>query len=330
MTAPSQTDEDLDALAAQWLVRAMSPEVGDEDLVALSRWLEASPDHLAAYDRAEAVWDEAVHLPPAARGPGDPGVVVPFAAKRPAPRPAPRRVWLYGALAAAGIAAAAILVFPHARPAGPVWQSYQTAKGERRAVQLADGSRLQLNSDTRVRVDLSGAGRRFELDRGEVALAVVHDAARPLTLVAGDVAVSDIGTQFDVYRSDAGVRIMVGEGEVAVTAANRPADRVALTAGRQAGYDPVHGLGPAAAADVDTALAWRQGRAVYRDVPLASVVADLNRYVDKPLVVHGALGHLKVNAVLSLESEAKIVEALEAFLPVRAVDTPGGLELRRK
>jgi len=321
------TDEDLDAQAAQWLVRAMSDEVSDADIAGLTRWLETSPAHLEAFGRAEAVWEDAAHLTPAVPS-ANSAAVVDLAARRRAVRAAPSRKWAYAALTAAGVAAAAVLLAPHLKPVSPAWQTYQTVKGERRSVQLADGSRLLLNTDSRIRVDLSGPQRRLELDRGEVALAVTHDAARPLSLVAGDVVVRDIGTRFDVYRDAMGVRVAVSEGEVAMEPAKPSAARADVVAGQQARYDTVHGLAPVEVADLDSTLAWQQGRVIYRDVPLWRVVADLNRYIDKPLVVHGPVGQLKVNAVLSLDSEAKIVKALEAFIPVRAVDTAGGIELR--
>ncbi|MEI9904221.1 MAG: FecR domain-containing protein [Asticcacaulis sp.] len=93
---------------------------------------------------------------------------------------------------------------------------YQTAKGERRQVALADGSVLMLNTDTKVSVQMGAHDRKLTLDHGEVALKVTHDAARPLTLTAGDTTIRDLGTEFDVLRDAGSVKVAVREGEVSL------------------------------------------------------------------------------------------------------------------
>lgn len=321
MTEPVPPTKDLDAEAAQWVVRAMSDEAGDDDLKALTDWLEASPDHLEAYARAEAVWDATSALkaaPVAAIN------VVPFPAPRKKPSPAIRPLWLYGGGLLAASLVAAIALRPHDTPH---WQSFATARGEHRAVVLADGTQAHLNSGTRIRVDISRSSRRIELEQGEIALTVVHDPARPFAVAAGGATIRDIGTQFDVQKGDGRVVVTVREGRVSLGGADGTAE---IGAGQQAAYTEDKGVGKVQAVEAGDAFAWQDGRAVYHDVPLRAVVADLNRYLDKPLIVRGTTAELKVTAVITLDSEAKIVKALEAFVPVTAVDTADGVELRSR
>ena len=322
MTEPMPPTRDLDAEAAQWVVRAMSAEVSDDELMALTAWLEASPEHLEAYARAEAVWDASAGLAQTSVAEVA-GTVIPFREatdKRPAPV---RSLWLYGGGLLAASLVAAVALRPHDTPH---WQSFATARGEHRAVVLADGSQAHLNSDTRIRVDMSSSSRRIELEQGEIALSVIHDSARPFEVVAADAVVRDIGTQFDVRKGPDAVLVTVREGRVSLAGNGTAATEIG--AGQQAAYVKDKGVAEVRSVQADDAFAWQNGRAIYHDVPLGTVVSDLNRYLDRPLVVRGTTADIKVTAVITLDSEAKIVKALEAFVPVTAVPTADGIELR--
>ena len=330
---PTEADEphDIDAHAAQWLTRALSEDVTGEDIAALTRWLEASPAHLEAYEQAEMAWEAAGGLTSADIATPQ-SQVADLSAHRARKTPLPSHRWLYtGGLAmAACAAAAAVFVMVAQRPAPAVWQTYETARGERRVIQLSDGSQLHLNSATRVRADLSGKARRFVLDSGEVAMAVVHDPSRPLTLTAGDALIRDIGTRFDVRRDGNDVTITVAEGQVAVAPVTASHAETQVGAGQQVRYTQGAVLPASTPADTGPAFAWEQGHAVYRNLPLSAVVADLNRYVETPLVVSAQTGQLRLTGVITLDSEDQIVRSLEAFLPVRAVKTSSGIELRER
>ncbi len=311
---------EIEAQAAQWLVRINAPDVSDADIVALTEWLEASDAHVTAFDTAERIWQQTEEMSPPAADIIDIGAY----AARPKTRSLPSRwpVWSAAGLAAATIAALILVGLP--KPA----TLYETQKGEQRAITLADGTRLHLNSATRLAVRLQSKARRLTLEDGEVALEVVHDPKRPLSLAAGDQTITDIGTEFVVLRHGGDLRVTVREGEVAMNSVSAPAaSRTTLQAGQQATHTEGHDGVTVTSVDTKAAYLWQTGRAIYRDQPLSEVVSDLNRYMKKPLVLDAQSAQLKVTAVLKLESDAAIVNALEAFLPVDAQELPDRIEL---
>ena len=335
--SPSQENEtDIALLAAQWVVRAQAEAFDDSHILELTQWLEADVAHARAFENALITWGEVDALRPAetAPAPVSEPVAAPVAAEvvslsafRAQTRARKPSLWRSPGLLA-GVAAAltaAILLPMFALKGAPV-QTYETRKGQRQTIALADGSSLQLNTDTRITVQLSAHARKLVLDRGEVALKVTHDASRPLTLTAGEAQITDLGTEFNVRRDDdGGVAVAVREGEVRFADAGAPATTlqrgdIALHAAGSAGAVVSHG-------DPDEAFAWQNAHAIYRDQPLAVVARDLNRYFDKPIVVDDQAGKLRLSAVLTLDSEPLVVRRLQDFLPVQAKATDSGIYL---
>ncbi|MGN6364331.1 FecR family protein [Asticcacaulis taihuensis] len=314
--------------AIAWVVRAHASDMSDDDIIALSEWLEADPAHLAAYDAAERVW---IGETPVAETAEVVDLAAARAGKIKKPVAPSRRLWLIAGSLAAGLAVLAIL------PA--LWRAqapliYETGTGQTREVALADGTKLHLNTATRLDVRYSGKRRDIVLDRGEVALEVAHDADRPLSVHAGDAVLRDVGTVFDVLRHDGAVTVTVRSGAVAMlrageTAKVPAADRV-LHAGDQAVIDEATGQAQRSRVMVGPGFDWQRGQAVYRNRSLAYVVSDLNRYFDKPIEVDAETGKLNVTAVLTLDSEASVVRHLQDFLPVEAAESDKAIILRRK
>src|SRR3546814_9914530 len=60
-----------------------------------------------------------------------------------------------------------------------------TVPGARRTIDLADGSRIELNGDTRITLD-KAAPRFASLDRGEAMFHVRHDDSDPFVVMVGD------------------------------------------------------------------------------------------------------------------------------------------------
>lgn len=318
MTEPSP--EVMDAhrgAAADWLARLDRPDVGEAEWNAFDAWLEADPAHQAAYDEVLALWSEFEAAAPELNN---------ALARR---APAGSRRWLIGGgLAAAGLIAA---VTPWGDLTAPT-TTYQTAKGERRAVVLADGSRIDLNAGSRLTVRLTGRERRVVMDEGQAIFDVARDTQRPFTIQAGDRTVRVLGTQFDVRYRDGRQAVTVARGVVEVRpSAGLSGASYRLTVGQRL----VHEVG-ALEAEVSkgspqAVFAWRTGRLVYRDEPLANVVADLNQYADQNLKVADArTGRLPFSGVISAAGGDEMVRTLTLIAPVTSTSTPEGLVLRAK
>jgi transmembrane sensor len=226
-------------------------------------WLEADPAHAAAYDRVAL--DDALlaDLPPA---------------PKPLPAPArfvsarPRRwAWAAGGTAiAAGIAA---LVVPLAMTPGSAAYTLRTAPGESRTVTLADGTTIQMNGGTTLRLDHNDT-RVASLDAGEAVFTVHHDAGKPFTLHSRDLAVQDVGTVFDVVRHGTRLYVAVAEGAVSFQPGR---DAIVLKAGNalvvRQDVNQVS-LVPVA---VDAVAGWREGRLTFYGTPLGEVAAAITR-----------------------------------------------------
>jgi len=195
---------------------------------------------------------------------------------------------------------ASIVVLPLIRG-----QVIETDRGERREVVLADGSLLQVDPETRLRVKYSDSVRRVFLERGRALFHVAKNPSRPFLVQADDTTVRAVGTAFGVEQLPRGVIVTVAEGKVAVfetsTAisssgkvvqeSDRPskqihaAGEVLLTANQQV---MVHNSGLAEAVreiDSQRALAWAQGRLIFQNDELGQAVAEFNRYNHVQLTV---------------------------------------------
>jgi transmembrane sensor len=173
---------------------------------------------------------------------------------------------------------------------------YHTGIGGFERVVLADGSVIELNTNTEIRVSFSTKRREVSLVTGEASFNVTHDAGRPFVVVAGDAAVRSLGTQFNVRQQGEVVDVIVTEGRVAVG----QIDVATISAPAFSGSSraPVVGAGQAARVtrgsayvrrespqDAARELAWQDGMLMFNSAPLSEVVAEFNRYNRRQLVI---------------------------------------------
>ena len=204
--------------------------------------------------------------------------------------------------------------------------TYETAKGQRKEVVLTDGTHLMLNTDTRVVAHI-GETRTLTLEKGEIALGVVHDDAHPFVVKSGDARLTDIGTQFNVSRLDGVTRVDVREGEVELTSQGQARN---LKAGDRGTHDEASGQNRFDKADLQQAFAWQSAHAIYRNQPLSAVVKDLNRYYDKPIIVDPAAGQLRLNMIVTLDSQTAVAGRLGEFLPLEVRVSNEAIYLSRR
>lgn len=309
--------------AAEWLVRVQSDAATGADWLALEAWLAQSEEHRTAFERVELLASGVEdHRREIAAGldPDEPTVgVVDLAARR---RPT-RRGWLVGAGAIAATLVAGVLGV--SLLSGPKTTIYQTAPGQTRTLELADGSSVGLNGASRIAVTMTRGERRVTMADAEAAFDVARDPGRPFVINAGDHEIRVVGTEFNVREDARGLMVTVRRGVVDVRAPGSAA-AARLTAGQQL-FDPAGALGPIVReADADDAFAWTQRRLVVRDGRLEDVVTDLNRQLPTPMRVDGPARDLRFSGVLVLDDQDAVVRRLEDFLPVKAARS--GEEIR--
>jgi transmembrane sensor len=323
------------ARAAEWFARLRANGVRGRERRAFEHWQSEAADNAAAYAEIEELWDSI----------GDSAVEDPIMAMRRealALAPArPERRWLpYGAIAASLVAVFALgAVLMLRAPGGSTGQTaqvagtgtlgttlYRTEVGERSTSRLPDGSVVQLNTDTVVRVAYSDGERLIELVRGEAVFEVAKDADRPFIVASGNERVIAHGTQFNVRRRDAVTEVTLIEGKVSVEREGgllRRAQTAMLRPGQQlvAAEDPAKAF-VVRDADVGKVVTWRDGRMSFDGEPLSSVIAEMNRYSTRKLeIADPSLGALPVSGVFKTGSPETFAGALQASFPiVRSVD----------
>jgi transmembrane sensor len=235
-------------------------------------------------------------------------------------RPALR--WVAGLAAAAAIVAACLgWWLTLSRP-----EQFQTRVGEQRSVMLVDGSRVTLNTASKIEVRLQADHRVIELLQGEALFEVAHDARRPFDVHAGKVVVRDMGTQFDVDRRATRTSVTVVEGRVAVIAAgSRTGKLPVLSAGDRL---VVVGASPAALEhDVNLAetTAWTRHQLVFHHRPLGEVADEFNRYNVRQIEIRSSsLREQEMTGTFMSNDVASFIAVLAGIPGLRVADDGAG------
>lgn len=276
--------------ALDWCLRRQQPEWTATAAAELQAWLEASPLHMVAYLRIEQGCARVEQAATAIAAPGA-GRGLPVA-RVPAVMPPTTRRWPWRSLAMA--ASVLIMLGGAAAMAALFWEppgQYSTAVGSYRTVVLADGSRVELNTDTRIRASIDETARQVVLERGEAYFDIRSDAGRPFVVHADGRRIVVLGTRFAVRRDAQRLRVVVTQGKVGIDAAPTRADAempamLIATRGDSVTVDERSALvTQLPAARLDSELAWRSGFLMFDDLPLAQAAAEFNRYNRRKLVI---------------------------------------------
>jgi transmembrane sensor len=223
-----------------------------------------------------------------------------------------------------------------------------TSAGERREFKLPEGSRITLDADSVLNVELTPELRSLRLTRGEAYFKVSKDAVRPFIVRAGNALVRAVGTAFNVRMSADRTVVAVTDGKVEVTSdanpvidtgksTRQPAKTTVkrhsvqtflaarVSAGEAVSYANDAGLQELPASDASLATTWLSGRRQYRDEPLRYVLADIDRYTGKHIeIAAGPTGDLKFTGTLDLDNAAAWIKGLSVALPVKVAESKEG------
>lgn len=266
--------------ASHWFTVMTGGDIAPSELDAFRAW-RRDPANAAAFETVKKGWEAAGGL---AERPSIVALTEATLAKYPAKgptgqaRPSRRFVLAPIGLGLAGIVVAGGVFFAW-RDREP---TYVTHVGGQRLEVLADGTRLRLNTDTKVRIDFREGERRVVLEHGQAFFDVAHDAARPFIVVADGARVRAIGTRFDVRHDSSAVRVTLVQGRVEVRGADGSAAE--LQAGEAVVADR-RGLSRPTPTNVIAVASWTTGRLTFSGVPLREAVAEVNRYSERKVVL---------------------------------------------
>ncbi|EHK66219.1 FecR domain-containing protein [Achromobacter arsenitoxydans] len=287
--------------AIVWWSTLQSGLANARDRESCSAWLAQDPAHRVAWDRLQAIGDDARRVPAA---------LAHAALNAPASRG--RRTALRSLLAVAGVAATGWSGYRHA-PWQRLVADFSTGVGERRSLTLADGLRVTLNSDTAVRVNVSGDARDIALLRGE--MLVQADRRPGIQALRVDTGYGELRAErarFDLRRTASGSRLGVYEGSVALL---RGGVLTQVNAGERLAYADDADLSRSAS-DPDR-LAWVDGMVVAKDWRLDYFAEYLARQRVGVIRVDPAVAQLRLSGVFPLDDAERALRALEPALPIR-------------
>lgn len=220
------------------------------------------------------------------------------------------------------------------RPPPPAWTIYSNPKGQIRRIVLADKSVLRLNGASQVRVVYEDDDRRVGMGQAEAAFTMTPNDDRPFRISSGDRVIEMSGGEINVLRetsqSGAHTVLTIRRGQARVYPEDRAAEGFDAGPGQEVSW--TDGQDPPMVRKVNAAnaFAWESHRLAYDKAPLSEVVADLNRYVARPIrIADPALGQLTYTGVLSLEGEDMMLRRIGQVLPVKAKPSAAEILLQR-
>ncbi|MBW2367233.1 MAG: FecR domain-containing protein [Deltaproteobacteria bacterium] len=228
--------------------------------------------------------------------------------------------------------------------------TYRTETGEQRTVYLSDGSSVHLDAETIIENGYASDLRHISLKQGRAHFSVFHDPARPFVVTADDVSIRAVGTQFNVHKEIKGkIRVAVTEGSVEVkqkpdtiaqTETTSPvvsivtsttADEMRqiqevktsaaapkiITAGQEIVIDKAKQDIQITKVNIQKANDWQTGRLRFHKKPLAEVIDEINRYMEKKIVIGDPqIADIPISLNFNVNHRKTFVKALENTLSI--------------
>jgi len=207
----------------------------------------------------------------------------------------------------------------------PAKTTYATNVGDREVLSLADGSQIELNTDTVLRTAVTASRRTVWLEKGEAYFRVKHDVAHPFVVVAGNRQLTDLGTEFTVRRDSGRLQIAVVKGLVRLddniaqhheksTRILKPGDVVVAT-------NASVSISTKSSQELANELGWRRGVLIFNHTPLSEAANEINRYNAKKLVIADPMAaQMKIGGTFPKNNVNAISAAVRELFGLRVKD----------
>lgn len=315
--------------AAAWFARLRADDVSEQDRTRFERWLAADPRNRLAFSGFERFWSTTgTYAAEREVAEVTRGAIAESKRVEKSRLIGGMRRRRYLALAASLLLAVGVVALLGVWPRFS--NTYETAVGEQRSIVLDDGSRVTLNTNSEVRIAYSDKKRVVHLERGQAYFRVAK-GKRPFEVEAKSGVVHAIGTAFDVYQIAGEVIVTVVEGTVVVadpTTVVKPSahpgkelpagrmlhasQRLELPDGKKVETVAVE------TAPVERSVSWLSGKLVFDNEPLASAVAEINRYSHKHVVIgDDTLQQLRMSGVFRVGDPDEFVDSVSRYFSLQ-------------
>ena len=305
--------------AGAWVERRDAGSLTEAEQAEFEAWLAQSTSHRVAYWRADAAWSSADRI---------------RVLDSTNPESSTRRI-LPGAIK---VAAAFVLMATLAAGAAfysrpPADRTYATPVGGHEAVSFADGTRIELSTDTLMRARMTTNERTIWLDHGEAYFQVKHNSERPFIVMVAGHKITDLGTKFLVTADAGKLQVALVQGRARIDTADKwmqqhsallkPGDVVLATT------DSMSRTRETAKA-LANALSWRNGLLVFRRTPLSEAAYQINRYNrEKVVIADASLNEMPISGTLSANDPEQFARVLENIFGLKTQRKSGAILISR-
>jgi transmembrane sensor len=322
--------------AAEWFVEMDRDDVDRPTRQRFDEWLRRSPEHVRAFLELLQIWEQGAqrrssrHIDAEsliAEVLGAQSNVVPLHARSGLPSHVEQKkrpkFYLWASVAASVLLVALLGTWFYIER-----NTYSTGVGEQRSVALADGSVVQLNTRSRIRIRYRKHERGIELLEGQALFNVANDQDRPFVVAGGNASIRAVGTQFDVYRKQAATTVTVVEGRVTIIPETKR-NNSSLAAGEQATITQ-SSVESSGTTDVAAAIAWTQRRLMFQKTTLAEVVHEFNRYNERPLrIADPRLQEFLISGTFSSTDPSSLLRFLRDQPGMRVIESRDEIRIDR-
>ena len=198
----------------------------------------------------------------------------------------------------------------------PSDHAFATEIGGRALLKFADGTQIEVNTDTALHYRMTTDERVVWLDRGEAYFRVAHDPAHPFVVFAGSHRVTDLGTEFLVRRAANELEVSLVTGRAELSSDDPRAAKALLTPGDDAIATPQSfAIVKKSQQQMADELSWQRGVVVFRHAPLADAVEQFNRYnLTKLVIADSRAGRLRVGGEFKTNNLADFLQLAQLVL----------------
>ena len=344
----------IESEALAWIAQLDGDNVSDKDLAAFREWVNRSPAHAREIRELNSLWDELNVLT---------DMVEPIAQADAVSRQLRRReyfkAWRRRLMFPVGtVAALAVVSFyvTNSQTTSPpdivqtaevqLPKIYKTKIGQHQEYELADGSKVTLNTGSRIEVDFREDQRRIRLLEGEALFDVAHDTSRPFLVFAGDGIVRAVGTAFLVHLQGNEFDVIVSEGAVELSSvlptpvvqtksenSKKLASLGIVKAGHKAKYEnSAASIATVSEVEMTAKMSWQNGLITFNGETLEEVVKEVSRYTELNIEIRDAeLKALQVGGVFKSGDTESVFANLKANFNIDTMNIePGSVVLVRR
>lgn len=336
-------NKEIEKQAIKWSIALSDDEVDKSVIDAFYTWRQQSPEHEATFQKVDQVWlgmSQMEHLTKQTKQATKTANLWEVLGQR-------FRDWystptLAGAALSMSVLIAVVFVYNTplknaVSPAEMITKTFESKHGAVETIILSDESKVTLGAASKIVVAYNASYRKISLIEGEALFEVVPNESLPFIVNTGETQTRVLGTTFVVKKNANSVRVAVKEGKVGV--GKVPDNDIAMATSTMAaqliaGQTVTSKQGKVSAIssmDIATIASWQTGRFVYESAQLKTIVADINRYADKQVIIATPdIGLLEISIAFDVSEFEQTLETIAQVLDLELNKSLSGTILLKK